>query len=125
MRDGSGSSPHARGVSERSDARSSLRGERESRGWRGRTQRSHDDSGAEGARRAGRRGEAKWERLKRVQEATHKMLERLDKVVSKVAAAKEAERNAALDRFSRESRRQIGALASEVCGVVWCGVVCS
>jgi hypothetical protein len=87
-------------ASSRGDSRSSAReevGERASRGQRGRLLRRgsvHDDSrnngdgGEERARRGGSGDGGKWERLQRVQRATHKMLERLDKVVSEVAAAK-------------------------------------
>jgi len=107
-----------RGAASEQPARARVSEERRSRGARGRDrERGSEASGERASALGGVRGEMrgdKWARLKEVQQATHTMLQRLDGVVSKIAAAKAARRTGALRRYSRESKQQIGALATEV-----------
>jgi len=100
----------------RQPVRAGLSDEPRSRGSRGRDREQGDE--ASGERKpvglSGERRQDKWARLKEVQEATHTMLQRLDGVVAKIAAAKTAQRAGALRRYSVESKKQLGALANEV-----------
>ena len=100
----------------RQPVRAGLSDEPRSRGSRGRDREQGDE--ASGERKpvglSGERRQDKWARLKEVQEATHTMLQRLDGVVAKIAAANSAQRAGALRRYSVDSKKELGALANEV-----------